>query len=147
MWPKAFLQLLELAPHVTRLVPAADRYLQSRAEGRDTQRQALEQVADGLRGDMGKVAEGMRGNLAELAATQTGISHQLNQQSETLANMAADLRAARLTADEADARMRRIELRMSQLGMAVLAALVLIAVVGVIAVLTMLRVRQYVHGS
>jgi len=60
------MQLLELAPHITRLVPAADRYLQSRSDGRESQRLALEQVAEGLRGD-----------LKLMAAAQAGIGETL----------------------------------------------------------------------
>jgi hypothetical protein len=138
MWPKALMQLLELAPHVTRLVPMADRYLQSRGEVRDTQRVALDQVADGL-----------RGGLKDLAAAQAGVSHQLNQQSETLAGLAADMRAMRLASDELDARLTRIETRMSKLWMMSLAALIALVIfaAGVIAVFAALHLGKTLHGS
>jgi hypothetical protein len=149
MWPKALAQLLELAPHVTRLVPVADRYLQSKAEVRDSQRRALEQMADGLRGDMGHLAEGMRGDLTQLAAAQAGIYHQLNQQSETLAKIAVDVRTTRLTCDEMDIRMTRIEKRMSRIWITFFAGLVVFVIfaAGVIAVFAVLHIRQYLHGS
>ena len=92
MWPKALVQLLELAPHVTRLVPVADRYLQQKAANRDASRRAMEQMAEGLRGDMGQVADAMRGDLRQLAAAQAGVYHQLNEQNEMLGKIAADLR-------------------------------------------------------
>jgi len=138
MWPKALAQLLELAPHVTRLVPVADRYLQSRAQVRDTQQRALEQIADGLRGD-----------LTQLAAAQAGIYHQLNQQSETLAKIAADMRAARLTSDEIETRMSQIEKRISRLWITAFAGLIVFVIfaAGVIAVFAVLHIRQYLHGS
>jgi hypothetical protein len=142
-------QLLELAPHVTRLVPMADRYLQSRAQVRDTQRRALEQMADGLRGDLGQLADRMRGDLTQLAAAQAGIYHQLNQQSETLAKIAADMRATRLTSDELDTRLTRIETRMTRLWITVFAGLIVFVIfaAGVIAVFAVLHIRQYLHGS
>ncbi len=143
------MQLIELAPHVTRLVPAADRYLQSRAAVRDSQRRALEQMADGLRGDMGKMAEGTRGDMTQLAAAQAGIYHQLNQQSETLARIAADLRTTRRTCDEMETRLTRIEKRMSRLWMTLFAGLIvfMIFAAGVIAVFAVLQIRQHLHGS
>jgi hypothetical protein len=137
MWPKALIQLLELAPHVTRLVPMADRYLQSRAEGRDTQRQALEQVADGIRGD-----------LKQLAVAQTGIYQQLNQQGETLAGIAADMSAMQLTTDELDIRLTRIETRMSSLRIMFFGGLIVSAIcAGVIAVFVALHLGKTLHGS
>jgi len=149
MWPKALAQLLELAPHVTRLVPVADRYLQSRAQVRDTQQRALEQIADGLRGDLGQLADGMRGDLTQLAAAQAGIYHQLNQQSETLVKIAADMRAARLTSDEIETRMSQIEKRISRLWITAFAGLIVFVIfaAGVIAVFAVLHIRQYLHGS
>ena len=147
MWPKALAQLLELAPHVTRLVPVADRYLQSRTEGRDAQRVAYERLADGLRVDIGNLADGVHGDLTQLAAAQAGIAHQLNQHSETLASMAAELRTARLTGEELETRMKRMEARTSQLWMALIAALVLLVAVEVMVVFVMLHMRQYIHGS
>lgn len=141
------MQLLELAPHVTRLVPAADRYLQSRTEGRDAQRRVYERMADSLRVDIGNLADGVHGDLTQLAAAQAGISHQLNDQSETLASMAAELRSARLTGEDLEARMKRMETRTSQLWMALIAALVLIVAVEVMVVFVMLHIRQSLHGS
>jgi hypothetical protein len=142
MWP-ALVQLLELAPHVTRLVPMADRYLQSKAENRKLQRRALEDMADRMRGDMGQMAEGMRGDLTQLAAAQAGIYHQLNQQSETLARIAADVRTTRLTSDEIESRMARIETRLSRLWLAFFAGLIVVVIfaAGVIAVFAVLHNR------
>jgi hypothetical protein len=149
MWPKALIQLLELAPHVTRLVPMADRYLQSRAEVRDGQRRALEQMADGMRGELGQLAEGMRGDLTQLAAAQAGIYHQLNQQSETLARIATDVRTTRLTSDEIETRMAQIEKRMTRIWITFFAGLIVFAIfaAGVITVFAVLHIRQYLHGS
>ncbi len=141
MWP-ALLQLIELAPHVTRLVPMADRYLQSRTEGRNTERRAVEHAVDGLRGELALTAERMHEDLTRLTAAQAGIYHQLNQQSEMLSSIAADMRTTRLMADELDTRLTRIELRMQRLWMTLLAGLLLIFVAGVILVFAMLHARQ-----
>ena len=148
MWP-ALVKLLELTPHVTRLVPMADRYLQSRAENGKAQRRALEEMADRLRGDMGQMAEGMRGDLTKLAAAQASIYHQLNENSQTLARIAADARATRLTSDEIETRVLRMETRLSRLWVTVFAALIVFVIfaAGVIAVLMVLHMRQYLHGT
>jgi hypothetical protein len=146
MWP-ALVQLLELAPHVTRLVPMADRYLQSKAENRNLQRRAVEEMADRLRGDMGQIAEGMRGDLTQLAAAQAGIYHQLNQQSETLASLAADIRATRLTSDEIEARMRGMEARMARLWMIFIAGMIVLAILAAVMIAMLLHIRQSLHGS
>jgi hypothetical protein len=149
MWPKALAQLLELAPHVTRLVPVADRYLQSKAQTRDTQRRALEQMAEHLRGDVGQIGESVRGDLRQIAAAQAGIYHQLNQQGETLVKIAMDLRAVRLASDEMETRMTQMETRISRLWLAFFAGLIVFVVftAGVVAVFTVIHIRQYLHGS
>jgi hypothetical protein len=149
MWPKALAQLLELAPHVTRLVPVADRYLQSKAEHRDAQRRAMEQMAERLRGDLIEIGEGVRGDLQQIAATQAGIYHQLNQQSESLARIALDVRATRLATDEMETRVTRMETRISRLWLTFFAGLIVFLIVtgGMIAVFAVIHIRQYLHGS
>jgi hypothetical protein len=139
MWP-ALVQLLELAPHVTRLVPAADRYLQSKAENGKAQRRALEEMAERLRGDFGQIGEGMRGDLTQLG-------QQLNQQSETLASLATDMRATRLTSEEIEARMRGMEARMARLWMIFLAGMSVLAILAAVMIAMLLHIRQSVHGS
>ena len=96
MWP-ALVQLLELAPHVTRLVPMADRYLQTKADSGKAQRRALEEMAERLRGDMALTAERTQGDLTRVTAAQAGIFQQLKKQNATLERLAADLQAARAT--------------------------------------------------
>jgi len=130
MWPKALLQLLELAPHITRLVPAADRYLQSRTGMPDAQRLALEEMAAGLRDDFGKIEGGLRGDIAQVATAQAGMYEQLNMQSETLAGIAADVRTMRLASDEMESRLTRVEGRVSQVWMMVVAGLILFLLFG-----------------
>jgi hypothetical protein len=139
MWP-ALVQLLELAPHVTRLVPAADRYLQSKAENGKAQRRALEEMAERLRGDFGQIGEGMRGDLTQLG-------QQLNQQSETLASLATDMRATRLTSEEIEARMKGMEARMARLWMIFLAGMSVLAILAAVMIAMLLHIRQSVHGS
>jgi hypothetical protein len=139
MWP-ALLQLIELAPHVTRLVPMADRYLQSKADNGKTQRRALDEMGERLRGDMALTAERMHGDLTRVTAAQAGIVQQLTKQNATLESVAAELRGARLTSSALDERMVRLETRIQRLGMALVAGLIVFA--GVIAVFAVLLLRR-----
>ena len=136
MWP-ALVQLIELAPHVTRLVPAADRYLQSRAEGRDVQRRALEQAVVVLRGDLAQTGGRTHEDLTRVTAAQAGTVQQLTKQNATLESLAKELRAARLRSEAVDERMARMETRIQRLWMALVGGLVVFAVfaAGMIAVM------------
>jgi hypothetical protein len=134
MWP-ALLQLIELAPHVTRLVPMADRYLQSKADNGKAQRRALDEMGERLRGELALTAE-------RITTAQDGVLQQLNQQRETLEGVAADLQAVRVTSAALAERMTRMEARISRLWTTLLAGLVLIFVGGVILVFVVLHARS-----
>ena len=149
MWPKTLAQLLELAPHITRLVPMADRYLQSKADRREASQRAMEQLADGLRGDLANIADGLRGDMGQMAAAQAGIYHQLKEQSDTLARIAADVRATRLATDEMEAGLARIEARVSKLWITLFAGVVLVGLIAaaILTVFAVLHVHQFLHSS
>ncbi len=70
MWPKALSQLVELAPHITRLLPLADRYFKDKATGDDSTRQALESHRT--------VLEGQRTALEAQRAAVTDLSDRLH---------------------------------------------------------------------
>jgi septal ring factor EnvC (AmiA/AmiB activator) len=94
MWPKALAQLIELA----RLLPLADRFFQSKSAEAEASRTAMEQMADGLRGDLGQVT-----------ASHAGLYRQLNDQSEKLSTLSADLRSTKQLIESSDARMAELE--------------------------------------
>jgi phage-related tail protein len=104
MWPKALTQLIELAPHMVRLLPVADRFLQSKSAEAEASRTAMEQMAEGLRGDLGQVT-----------ASHAGLYRQLNEQSERLSTLSAETRATRLAVDATQARAAVIEVRLRRL--------------------------------
>ena len=134
------MQLIELAPHVTRLVPMADRYLQSKADSGKAQRRALEEMAERLRGDLGQASEGTR-----LELTQLG--QQLQAQSEELASVAENVQAARRSSDEMEARMKGMEARMARLWMILIAGMVALAIMAAVVIAMLLHLGQSVHGS
>jgi hypothetical protein len=139
MWP-VLVQLLKLAPHVTRLAPVADRYLQTRAEGRDSERRAVEHTVDGLRGDLAQTAERMQGDLTQVNAAQAA-------KSETLASLAADMRATRLASDEIEARIKGMEARMARMWNIFLAGMVVLAILAAVMIAMLLHVQHSLHGS
>jgi septal ring factor EnvC (AmiA/AmiB activator) len=98
MWPKAFAQLIELTPHLTRLIPMADRFFQSKTAGEEANRRAMEAMAEGLRGDLGQVT-----------ASHSGLYRQLNEQSARISDVATDVAAVKRGTESVEARLTRLE--------------------------------------
>ena len=95
MWPKT---LLELAPHLIRLVPTGDRSQTNRTAEDEAHRKAMEELAERLRSDLGHVT-----------TSHAGLYRQLNEQSEQLVVVAAAVEAARLTVESAEGRVARLQ--------------------------------------
>src|ERR1700753_1365616 len=102
MWPKAIAQLMELIPHLTRLVPLLDRFFQTRAAGEDSARRAMDAMAEGLRGDLGQVT-----------ASHAGLYRQLNEQSEKLSSITVDVRELKSSFKSAESRIDRLDEQIS----------------------------------
>ena len=122
MWPKA---LLELVPHVIRLIPQADRYFQNKSAGEESNRRVIDSVT--------ALTEGLRSDLGQVTASHAGLYRQLNEQSEKLAAIAADAHAAKIAAELADARVavleKRARIHTNLLAIAILNSLAILAVV------------------
>jgi hypothetical protein len=131
MWPKALAQLLELAPHIGRLVPAANRLLNPAAASEEASRNSMQQVAEGLRGDFGQVT-----------ASHDSLSRQLTEQSGKLAGIAADAHAARLSAESIEARLTRIEKRNSYLSLILATMFVVLAAVCILSCLILAHLAR-----
>jgi hypothetical protein len=95
MWPKA---LLELAPHLLRLVPLADRSQTNRTAEDEAHLKAMEELAERLRDDLGHVS-----------ASHAGLYRQLNEQSEQMVGIAAAVEMARLSVESAEGRVARLQ--------------------------------------
>ena len=125
MWPKALTQLIELAPHLSRLVPMADRLLQNKNVSEESNRRAMDAMAEGLRGDLGQVT-----------AMHTGLYRQLTEQSEQLATVSNDARSARQAAEALEFRLNHAETRLTRLTLISGTSLVLVVIcVGLLAIL------------
>lgn len=130
MWPKALSQLIELAPHITRLLPMADRFLQSKSVSEESSRKAMDAMAEGLRGDLGQVT-----------ASHVGLYRQLNDQSERLASISADARSARQAAEALEFRLNHAEKRLARVQVLVVVSLVLLVAAVLLLVLLYVRSR------
>jgi septal ring factor EnvC (AmiA/AmiB activator) len=135
MWPK-LTQLLEFAPHLARLIPMADRFLQSKTASEEAARNAMEQMAEDLRGDLGKVA-----------ASHAGIYRQLNDQSEKLSTISADVHAARLSTDSLEVRIARLDKQLSRVWLSLAVALLLLVAVCILSGLILVHLHQVIRSS
>jgi len=100
MWPKALAQLIELAPYIARMLPTADRYLQSRAVSDEATREALAKMGDDVRTDINRVT-----------ASHEGIYRQLNEQGEKFVQLTEQMTAVREAAESAEERVAALEQR------------------------------------
>lgn len=128
MWPKALAQLIELAPHIARLLPAADRFLQNKTTVDESTHVALQQTAEDLRGE-----------LRRTTASHEGLYRQLNEQSERLAQLSEQVQAARAAAEAAEERAAGLERRISMNNALLAILLPLIVILVILTVLLLVR--------
>ena len=102
MWPKALAQLIELAPYIARMLPTADRYLQSRVANDEATREMLAKFGDDVRSDLNRVT-----------ASHEGIYRQLNEQGERFAQLTEQMTAVRTATEAAEERAAALEQRVS----------------------------------
>ena len=105
MWPKALAQLIELAPYIARMLPTADRFLQSRVANDEATREALAKFGDDVRSDINRVT-----------ASHEGIYRQLNEQGERFAQLTEQMTAVRTATEAAEERAAALEQRVSMSG-------------------------------
>jgi septal ring factor EnvC (AmiA/AmiB activator) len=72
----------------------ADRYFNAKTADAEASRSAMQQMAEGLRGDLGQVT-----------ATHAGLYRQLNEQSEKLSELSTDIAALRRDTASIEARL------------------------------------------
>jgi chromosome segregation ATPase len=104
MWPKVLVQLFELLPHITRLVPMADRYLSSKTASEKATEAAMAAMAEGVRGDLGQVTK-----------AHAGLYRQLQDQSAQIAEVGEEVKRARLSAEQHENRMVALESKVASL--------------------------------
>jgi hypothetical protein len=104
MWPKVIAQLFELLPHITRLVPMADRYLSSKTASEKANEAAMAAMAEGVRGDLGQVTK-----------AHAGLYRQLQEQSAQIAEVGEEVKRARLAVEQQEGRLVPLESKIASL--------------------------------
>ncbi len=124
MWPKLLMQylpqLVELLPHVSRVVPMADKYLAQR----NASDAKLDELAQSMRSDLGKVAK------AHIA-----LAEQLDAFATHVSEGAVEAKRARMAAELAQLRVETLEKQVAGLRTMVVAILVAVMLVLALVVL------------
>jgi hypothetical protein len=117
MWPKIIAQLFELLPHISRLLPMADKFFSSKAAAEQANEAAMLAMAEGVRGDLGQVTK-----------AHAGLYRQLQDQSAQITEVSEEVKKARLLVEQHDHRMGAMEQRVTSLGWWVKAGVTLLVV-------------------
>ena len=105
MWPKLLMQLFELLPHISRLVPMADKYFSQKAAAEKANEAALAAMAEGVRGDLGQVTR-----------AHAGLYRQLQDLSAQVTVVGETAEAARVAAAKQDSRVEELEQKVAAIG-------------------------------
>src|ERR1700722_16735290 len=133
MWPKVIAQLFELLPHISRLLPMADKFLTSKAAAEKANEAALAAMAEGVRGDLGQVTK-----------AHAGLYRQLQEQSAQIAEVGEEAKRARLSIEQHEHRMETLEQQIRPLGLWVKlggSLLVVLVAIAITLLVQLLRVR------
>ncbi len=128
MWP----QFLALLPHITRLLPAVDRYLQNRAAADKAQEATLTTMSRALREELGHLTE-----------AQAGMHRQLQEQTGQLATLVEEFRRTRSSLESTISRADAAELQLTTLNRWLrFAGIAILVLLGVL----ILLVAQLIHA-
>ena len=130
MWPKVIAQLFELLPHITRLVPMADKYLSSKTASEKANEAAMAAMAEDVRGDLRQVTQ-----------AHVGLYRQLQEQSAQIAEVAEEVKRARLSVEQHEHRMLTLESNLTSLGWWIKAGVSLLIVLAVVVIVLLVRGR------
>jgi phage shock protein A len=130
MWPKVIAQLFELLPHITRLVPLADKYFSSKTASEKANEAAMAAMAEDVRGDLGQVTK-----------AHAGLYRQLQDQSAQIAEVSEEVKRARLSIEQHEHRMVALESKLTSLGWWVRAGVSLLVVLMIVVIVLLLRSR------
>ncbi len=130
MWPKVLLQLFELLPHVTRLVPVADKYFAQRSASEKASQVTLAAMAEDVRGDLGQVTK-----------AHEALYRHLQEQSSQIADLGEEIRRARTSIEQHDHRLEALDHKLVSLGLWVKGGVSAIIVLLAIAIWLLARIR------
>jgi hypothetical protein len=132
MWPKVIAQLFELLPHISRLIPVADKYFSTKTASEKATEAAMAAMAEGVRGDLGQVTK-----------AHAGLYRQLQDQSAQIAEISEEVKQARAAIDQRDHRLEAMELRVASLGLWIKAGLSLVVLLLVVVIVLVIQLN---HG-
>jgi hypothetical protein len=131
MWPKVIAQLFELLPHISRLLPMADKYLNSKAAAEKANEAAMVAMAEGVRGDLGQVTK-----------AHLGLYRQLQDQSAQITTLSEDVTATRLSTEQQASKIESLELKLSSLGLWVKVGVSLLVILAVVAIILLIQLMH-----
>jgi hypothetical protein len=130
MWPKVIAQLFELLPHISRLIPMADKYFSTKTASEKATEAAMAAMAEGVRGDLGQVTK-----------AHAGLYRQLQDQSAQIAEVSEEVKQARASIDQRDHRLEAMELRVASLGLWIKAGLSLVVLLLVVVIVLVIKLN------
>jgi chromosome segregation ATPase len=130
MWPKVLMQLFELLPHVTRLIPVADKYFSLRTAAEKANEAALAAMAEDVRGDLGQVTK-----------AHASLYRQLQEQSGQIADMSEEVRRTRTSIEQHDHRLEALNQKLASLGLWVKSGVSVIVILLAVAIWLLARAR------
>ena len=128
MWPKVIAQLFELLPHISRLLPMADKYFNQKAAAEKANEAAMAAMAEGVRGDLGQVTK-----------AHVGLYRQLQEQSAQITGVSEEVKATRLTVEQQANRVEALERAVSSLGLWLKIGVSLLVVLAAIAIVLLIQ--------
>ena len=125
MWPKVLAQLIpqliDLLPHVKRVVPMADKFLSSKAAS-DA---ALAAMAEGVRTDLGQVTTAHSALSQQVAAANAGFEQQLTDLAAAVRTLDQTAESSRLALETSlDTRISTLERQLRSLLVALIVLVV-----------------------
>ena len=96
------MQLMELLPHATRLIPVADKYFSSKTANEKANEAALVAMAEGVQADLGQVT-----------AAHAGLYRKMQEQEAQIAEMRDEVRQARVAMEQQMHRVGAMEQKLA----------------------------------
>jgi chromosome segregation ATPase len=131
MWPKVIAQLFELLPHISRLLPMADKYLNSKAAAEKANEAAMVAMAEGVRGDLGQVTK-----------AHLGLYRQLQDQSAQITTLSEDVTAARLSTEQQASKIESLESKLSSLGLWIKVGVSLLVILTIVVIVLLIQLAH-----
>ena len=130
MWPKVLAQLIELLPHVSRLLPMADKFLSSKTASEKANEAALTAMAEGVRGDLGQVTK-----------AHAGLYRQLQDQSAQITEVGEEVKRARLSLEQHEHKLEALDRKVASLALWIKAGISLLVLLAAIALVLLVQMH------